>query len=67
MRHKFTDDRVRIKFFFWLIDKQWPPVMDVYRQIKEQKNDAARTRRQPLDGSTVIGYSVLHLYVVGAI
>lgn len=65
MRQQFTEDIVRIGNFFWLVVQQWPPIMDVYPHVKQQKNDAACTRRHPLERARLTRVSAPHAVVWG--
>ena len=54
------------RFFFGLVDHQRPVVAVVQRQIEEQKNDAARARRQLADVDAVIVDAIADRDMIGA-
>ncbi len=61
MRHELLENGIWIEVLFGLVDNQGPLIVQVDREVQQQQNNAARSRRELLDRNAVIFDAVAKL------
>ena len=67
MRHEFLEDGMWIEVLFGLVDNERTLIVQVDREVEQQQNNTARSRRQLLDRNAVIFDAVPKPDMVGAV